>query len=149
VWVEEWRIGDWGRPGPRLGDLVDWGLDRPSPEDLDWLTEIIGAEWTETITHEIDDAPPVAAVSLAGRVVAIDQIRAAYPDAHGGSPIPGSGVLQSVSEATLMGDGPGPDGLVIMGYLIDVSDDEDARHMSGKSGLRGSGPSGVIGDPIG
>lgn len=122
VWVEEWRIGDWGPP-LRIGDQVSWGLGPFDAESLDGLSEIFGRAACGSITHEIDDLSEVAAASVAGRVLAIDELRVAYPSPRGGSPIAGSGVLKSVSAATLMGDGPGPDGLVIMGFLIDVSDD--------------------------
>jgi hypothetical protein len=122
VWVEEWRIGDWGPP-LRLGDRVSWGLVRFDAESLDRLSEIIRPAACGSITHEIVDLSEVAAASVDGPILAIDELRVAYPSPRGGSPIAGSGVLKSVSAATLMGDGPGPGGLVIMGFLIDVADD--------------------------
>lgn len=125
VWVGEWRIGDWGRPID-LGQMVTFLVCNPDPGGISWLGGAIGAHNAATVTHVIADVDTDFTEEIHGRVDAIRAIRVRYPSPRGGSPMAGSGVLTGASRATLMGE-PGPDGLTVMGYLIDINTSTDQR----------------------
>jgi hypothetical protein len=122
VWVDEWRIGDWGRP-IEVGQLQTFLTYDPEVEHIASLSALIGASLAAAVTDEIADMETDLTRWVRGRVMAIDAISVLYSSPQGSSPVDGNGALVSVQRSTLMGGsdrGADPTGRIVESYLINV-----------------------------